>query len=68
MEWLWRGMTYGKFPSMRGEEPVPTIEASSPITLAAVGESTPHLQPLLMKLPIERQSNSKSTQSLTFGL
>jgi hypothetical protein len=20
MEWLWRGMTYGKFPSMRKEE------------------------------------------------
>jgi len=27
MEWLWRGMTYGKFPSMRNEEPVPSIEA-----------------------------------------
>jgi uncharacterized protein len=29
MEWLWRGMTYGKFPSMRKEEPMPTIEAPS---------------------------------------
>jgi len=29
MEWLWRGMTYGKFPSMRKDEPVPAIEASS---------------------------------------
>ena len=45
MEWLWRGMTYGKFPSMRKEEPVPTTGApslsSSPITLSAVeGEHT----------------------------
>ena len=29
MEWLWRGMTYGKFPSMRKEESIPTIEAPS---------------------------------------
>jgi uncharacterized protein len=29
MEWLWRGMTYGKFPSMRKEELLPTIEAPS---------------------------------------
>ncbi len=27
MEWLWRGMTYGKFPSMRRAEPVQPIEA-----------------------------------------
>jgi uncharacterized protein len=27
MEWLWRGMTYGKFPSMSKEEAMPTIEA-----------------------------------------
>ena len=45
MEWLWRGMTYGKFPSMRKEEPMPTIEAPSlapsPITFSAVeGEHT----------------------------
>jgi uncharacterized protein len=26
MEWLWRGMTYGKFPSMRSGEPLPKIE------------------------------------------
>jgi len=42
MEWLWRGLTYGKFPSMHKEEPAPTIEAPSftpsPITLSAVGE------------------------------
>ena len=30
MEWLWRGMTYGKFPSMYKEEPVPTIKAATP--------------------------------------
>jgi uncharacterized protein len=45
MEWLWRGMTYGRFPSMRKEEPMPPIEApalsSSPITLSAIeGEHT----------------------------
>jgi uncharacterized protein len=28
MEWLWRGMTYGRFPSMSKEEPLPTIEAN----------------------------------------
>jgi len=28
MEWLWRGMTYGKFPSMRKDEPAPGIEAA----------------------------------------
>ena len=27
MEWLWRGMTYGKFPSMRKDEPVPAMVA-----------------------------------------
>jgi uncharacterized protein len=26
MEWLWRGMTYGKFPSMHRDEPVPVME------------------------------------------
>jgi len=44
MEWLWRGMTYGKFPSMRQEEPMPEIEApslsSGPITLSALTERT----------------------------
>jgi len=28
MEWLWRGMTYGKFPAMHVEEPTPVIEAA----------------------------------------
>jgi len=46
MEWLWRGMTYGKFPSMHKEEPLPTIEAPSlapsPSAFSAVeGEQTP---------------------------
>jgi uncharacterized protein len=27
MEWLWRGMTYGKFPSMSKDEPLPAVEA-----------------------------------------
>jgi len=30
MEWLWRGMTYGKFPAMRKEEAMPAIEAPAP--------------------------------------
>ena len=29
MEWLWRGLTYGKLPSMRKEEPVAEIAAAS---------------------------------------
>ena len=39
MEWLWRGMTYGKFPSMGKDEVFPTLDAPSlpsPITLATV--------------------------------
>jgi uncharacterized protein len=28
MEWLWRGMTYGKLPAMHIEEPTPVIEAA----------------------------------------
>jgi uncharacterized protein len=39
MEWLWRGMTYGKFPSMSKDELSPTDEAPpvpSPNTLSAV--------------------------------
>jgi uncharacterized protein len=35
MEWLWRGMTYGKLPSMRKEEP-----ADATIAMAAAGSST----------------------------
>jgi uncharacterized protein len=30
MEWLWRGMTYGKFPAMHKEELTPAIEAPAP--------------------------------------
>jgi uncharacterized protein len=46
MEWLWRGMTYDKFPSMSKDEPLPAIKApslaSSPIAFSAVeGEQTP---------------------------
>jgi uncharacterized protein len=50
MEWLWRGLTYGKFPSMSKEEPMPisTIEepALSPSALegdqaAATTAATP---------------------------
>lgn len=29
MEWLWRGMTYGKFPSMRKEEAATVVEAAA---------------------------------------
>jgi len=30
MEWLWRGMTYGKFPSMRKDDPTPAFEPVTP--------------------------------------
>ncbi len=45
MEWFWRGMTYGKFPSMRNKPPVPAMEAPPlpplPVTLTArEGERT----------------------------
>jgi uncharacterized protein len=42
MEWLWRGMTYGKFPSMSIKEPALVIDAgSSPIGVSALaGEAT----------------------------
>jgi uncharacterized protein len=33
MEWLWRGLTYGKFPSMTKEEQLP---ASAPAAVAAI--------------------------------
>jgi uncharacterized protein len=39
MEWLWRGMTYGKFPSMSKDGVSSTLDAPSlpsPITLSAV--------------------------------
>jgi len=36
MEWLWRGMTYGKYPSMHKDEPVPVIESPSSITPSPV--------------------------------
>jgi uncharacterized protein len=38
MEWLWRGMTYGKFPSMSKDEVSPIVDAASlpsPMTLPA---------------------------------
>ena len=35
MEWLWRGMTYGKFPSMRKDEPLPVSEPT-PLASSAV--------------------------------
>jgi len=39
MEWLWRGMTYGKFPSMTKDEPAP-IELAPPATTGEIPEST----------------------------
>ena len=39
MEWLWRGMTYGKFPSMSKDQVSPTLDVASlpsPITLSAI--------------------------------
>jgi uncharacterized protein len=41
MEWLWRGMTYGKFPSMRRDEGTPTFEPVASVPLAAMaGEAS----------------------------
>jgi uncharacterized protein len=39
MEWLWRGLTYGEFPSMRKEEPMPMMEAPS---LSSYSTATPN--------------------------
>jgi uncharacterized protein len=45
MEWLWRGLTYGKFPSMRNEEPMrheePTLEIEEP-SLSSYSTATPN--------------------------
>jgi uncharacterized protein len=42
MEWLWRGITYGKLPSMSKEQPLPAVEtpslADSPIALSTAQE------------------------------
>jgi uncharacterized protein len=40
MEWLWRGMTYGKFPSMRHEKFAPEIEEAvlAPSSAAALSK------------------------------
>jgi hypothetical protein len=38
MEWLWRGMTYGKFPSMTKDEPA-LLPATVIAMAAATGES-----------------------------
>ncbi len=37
MEWLWRGMTYGKFPSMHRDEPTPVLPQPTVIDDAAAG-------------------------------
>ena len=39
MEWLWRGLTYGRFPAMRKAEPEPTL-APSGESAAPIGSST----------------------------
>jgi uncharacterized protein len=42
MEWLWRGMTYGKFPSMTKDEPAPVLEAPFlPATSVALAGDAP---------------------------
>jgi uncharacterized protein len=40
MEWLWRGMTYGKLPSMRKEEAVPAIATAAPSGLQITPPAT----------------------------
>lgn len=34
MEWLWRGLTYGKFPSMTREEPAMALPVAAPLEVA----------------------------------
>jgi len=34
MEWLWRGMTYGKFPSMSKDEPMIAAPATTDLAVA----------------------------------
>ena len=53
MEWLWRGMTYGKLPSMRKEETLPAIE-------------TPSLSPLT--LPVEEEHSATAATSAAESL
>lgn len=40
MEWLWRGMTYGKFPSMSKDELTPAVPALALAAAASDGTST----------------------------
>lgn len=37
MEWLWRGLTYGKFPSMTREEPAPRLPVPTPDAVVGQG-------------------------------
>ena len=37
MEWLWRGMTYGKLPSMRKQEPLPMVPVESALLEGSPG-------------------------------
>ena len=43
MEWLWRGLTYGKFPSMSKDEPIPPAEVAplpgAPVALAPAADA-----------------------------
>jgi uncharacterized protein len=46
MEWLWRGMTYGQFPRMRGTEGDPALEPPAvretvPATIVPVKPAKP---------------------------
>jgi uncharacterized protein len=41
MEWLWRGMTYGKFPPMRKDQEIAAFEPITPVPLVAMaGEAS----------------------------
>lgn len=41
MEWLWRGMTYGKFPSMSKDEAMPELPAPADVAQAAIAGGPP---------------------------
>jgi uncharacterized protein len=45
MEWLWRGLTYGKFPSMTREEPAPELPAAGQAAMAQTAATGPSSVP-----------------------
>ncbi|MGB0044866.1 MAG: DUF418 domain-containing protein [Terriglobales bacterium] len=65
MEWLWRGMTYGKFPSMYKDEPVPTIKAATP-EVPATEAPTLLSPPIALSAADGTQTATAATSELSF--